>query len=206
MVQTLQASKINMRTLIDQFQLQAVTEEQFFSEWQEDLPELSAAEEQFLDRVKQSYFNLVNYPPTLENAIKIAILGPMLSEAGFFLPPFHVQAEKSVEIMAEDEGTIVRGQIDVLLLKDEVWAAVIESKEVSFSVEAGLAQLLAYMLAAPDKQRPCYGMLTTGGTFIFTKLLHGSPPTYATSDQFDMRRRGNELYPVYAILKKLGQL
>jgi hypothetical protein len=206
MVQTLQASRINLRTLLNDFQLQEAVDGNFFPEWQADLPILSTGEQQFLDRIKQSYFNLLSYPPTLENAIQIAILGPILSEAGFFLPPFHIQAEKSVEITAEDEGTIVRGQIDVLLLRDEVWVAVIESKEASFSVEAGLAQLLAYMLAAPDKQRPCYGMLTTGGNFIFTKVQHGSPPIYATSDQFDMRRRGNELYQVYAILKKLGQL
>jgi hypothetical protein len=207
MVQTLQASKINMRVLINDFHLVEADNEDFFPEWQIDLPTLSEAERVSLDRIKANFFNLLRYPPTLEKAVQVAILGPMLSEAGFFAPPFHVEAEKSVELTADDEGTVVRGQIDFLLLREEVWVAVIESKEVSFSVEAGIAQLLAYMLAAPDRNRPCYGMVTTGGNFVFVKLIHSSPPRYAASDQFDMRKRSsNELYQVYAFLKKLGQI
>jgi hypothetical protein len=206
MVQTLQASKINMRVLIKDFHLVEAADEGFFWEWQTDLPTLSESERVSLDRVKANFFNLLRYPPTLEKAVQVAILGPMLSEAGFFSPPFHVEAEKSVEVVADNEGTIVRGQIDFLLLTEEVWVAVIESKEVSFSVEAGIAQLLAYMLAAPDRRRPCYGLVTTGGNFVFVKLIHSSPPMYAASDQFDMRKRGNELYQVYAFLKKLGQI
>jgi hypothetical protein len=206
MVQTLQASKINMRVLIKDFHLVEAVDEGFFAEWHTDLPTLTDTERVSLDRVKANFFNLLRYPPTLEKAVQVAILGPMLSEAGFFSPPFHVEAEKSVEVVADNEGTIVRGQIDFLLLREEVWVAVIESKEVSFSVEAGIAQLLAYMLAAPDRHRPCYGLVTTGGNFVFVKLVHSSPPMYAASDQFDMRKRGNELYQVYAFLKKLGQI
>jgi hypothetical protein len=204
--QTLQASKINMRVLIQDFHLVEAADEGFFAEWYTDLPTLTDTERVSLDRVKANFFNLLRYPPTLEKAVQVAILGPMLSEAGFFSPPFHVEAEKSVEVTADNEGTIVRGQIDFLLLREEVWVAVIESKEASFSVEAGIAQLLAYMLAAPDRSRPCYGLVTTGGNFVFVKLIHSSPPMYAASDQFDMRKRGNELYQVYAFLKKLGQI
>jgi hypothetical protein len=204
--QTLQASKINMRVLIKDFHLVEAADEGFFAEWHTDLPTLTDTERVSLDRVKANFFNLLRYPPTLEKAVQVAILGPMLSEAGFFSPPFHVEAEKSVEVTADNEGTIVRGQIDFLLLREEVWVAVIESKEASFSVEAGIAQLLAYMLAAPDRSRPCYGLVTTGGNFVFVKLIHSSPPMYAASDQFDMRKRGNELYQVYAFLKKLGQI
>jgi hypothetical protein len=206
MVQTLQASKINIRVLMKDFCLQESQDENFFTEWQSDLPEVLESDRRLLDRIKADFFNLLRYPPTLEKAVQIAILGPMLSEAGFFSPPFHVESEKSVEITAENEDTIVRGQIDFLLLREEVWVAVIESKEVSFSVEAGIAQLLSYMLAAPDKHQPCYGMVTTGGNFVFVKLVHSSPPMYAVSDQFDMRKHGNELYQVYAFLKKLGQI
>jgi hypothetical protein len=206
MVTTLQASKMNMRVLIKDFHLKEAADD-FFQEWQVDLPTLTDMERASLDRIQANFFNFLRYPPTLEKAVQVAILGPMLSEAGFFAPPFHVEAEKSVEVVAEDEGTIVRGQIDFLLLREEVWVAVIESKEVSFSVEAGIAQLLSYMMAAPDRSRPCYGMVTTGGNFVFVKLAHTSPPMYAASDQFDMRKRGNnELYQVYAFLKKLGQI
>jgi hypothetical protein len=49
-------------------------------------------------------------------------------------------------------------------------------------------------------------MITSGGSFIFIKLVKGNPPQYATSDIFDIRNRGNELYSVLSILKRLGQM
>ncbi|ODH01223.1 hypothetical protein A4S05_29780 [Nostoc sp. KVJ20] len=41
---------------------------------------------------------------------------------------------------------------------------------------------------------------------MFIKLLKGYPPRYATSDIFDVRNRGNELYNVLQILKRISQL
>jgi len=40
-----------------------------------------------------------------------------------------------------------------------------------FSVEAGLAQILSYMLGNPAPDQPCFGMIATGGSFIFLKLV-----------------------------------
>jgi hypothetical protein len=202
--QTLQASKINMRVLIKDFHLVEAADEAFFAEWHTDLPTLTDTERVSLDRVKANFFNLLRYPPTLDKAVQVAILMPMLAEAG--VSPVHVKAEKSVEITAEDEGAIVRGQIDFLLLREQFWIAAVESRAMAFSVESGIAQLLDCMLAASSHSKPCYGLVTTGGSFVFVKLVHSSPPMYAASDQFDMRKRGNELYQVYAFLKKLGQI
>jgi len=36
-----------------------------------------------------------------------------------------------------------------LLLNEQFWVSVIESKQVAYSVEAGLDQIIAYMLATP---------------------------------------------------------
>lgn len=66
----------------------------------------------------------------------------------------------------------------------------IESKQVAYSVEAGLDQILVYMLATPHPQKPMFGMITSGGSFIFIKVVKGEPPQYATSDIFDIRNRG----------------
>lgn len=66
----------------------------------------------------------------------------------------------------------------------------IESKQVAYSVEAGLDQILTYMLTTPHPQKPMFGMITSGGSFIFIKLVKGEPPQYATSDIFDIRNRG----------------
>jgi hypothetical protein len=82
---------------------------------------------------------------------------------------------------------------------------VIESKRVIYSVEAGLPQLLAYLIANPHKTHPSYGMLTNGSEFLFVKLLWKSKLLYGTSRLFAMRNLG-DLYEVLKILKHLCQL
>jgi hypothetical protein len=206
MVQTLQASKVDIRILIDNFGLQFVSDEQFFREWQDDLPELTTSDQAFLDRVKSGYFNLLTYPPLLEKTIQIAIVGPILFLAGFYLPPFHIKAEKSIEISAEDEGVIIRGQLDIVLIKEQFWTMIIESKEASFSLEAGLAQLLAYMMASPHPEKPGFGMIATGGSFSFVKLVRQPFPQYAISKVYELRNPGNDLYDVFRILQRISQL
>lgn len=206
MVQTLQAETITLQELIRLYGLQLVENEQFFLEWQDNLPELTDLEKQLLDQVKGGYINLRNYPPLLENTVNTAVLSPLLFIGKFYLPPFYIKLEKSVEIETEDKGTIIKGRIDFLLLNEQFWVTVIESKQVAYSVEAGLDQILAYMLASPQSQQQVFGMITSGGSFMFIKLVQGKPPQYATSDIFDIRNRGNELYQVLSILKRLSQL
>lgn len=206
MVQTIPAKDVTLQDLTTQFNLQLVRDEQFFREWHEDLPEVSDLEKQMLDRVQAGYFNLLNYSPLLENAIKLAVLSPILYLADFYLYPFHIKSEQSVQITAEDEGTIVEGKIDVLVLRERLWVMVIESKKASFSVVAGLAQILAYMLANPDSEKPSFGMITTGGSFVFIKLVKGETPRYATSKVFELLNPGNDLYSVLSILKRLSQI
>jgi hypothetical protein len=206
MVDILQAQAVNLRDLIDKFGIQLVEDEQFFREWQDDLPELTDLDKQLLDKVKAGYINLRNYPPLLENVIRMAVLDPMLFIGDFYLAPFYVKAEKSVEIIAEDEGTIIRGKIDTLILKDQFWVMVIESKKGHFSIEAGLAQILAYMLGNPHPDRPNYGLISAGGTFIFIKLVKAEGLLYSTSNIFGIRNRSNDLYTVLKIMKRLSQL
>jgi len=180
---------------------------EFFSEWQDNLPEISDIEKQMLDKLKRGYFNLLKHPPLLENAIRMAIIAPLLFLADFYLFPFHIKAEKSVDISTEDQGLIVEGRLDVLVLKQHLWVAVIESKRAAYSIEAGLSQMLAYMLANPHPEQPSFGMISNGGSFLFIKLIQGQIPQYATSSQFDLRRKpGNDLYSVLSILKRLGEL
>lgn len=205
MVQTIQAKNVNLRDLITKFGIQLVQDEQFFQEWQDELPEVADIEKQLLDQVKAGYFNLLNYPPLLENAIKMAVLSPLLWLGNFYLS-LHIKSEKSVDISEEDEGVIVEGRLDVLVLKDQLWVMVIESKKASFSIEAGLAQILAYMLTNPNPEQPSFGMITTGGSFIFVKLVKEATPRYATSNVFELRNQGNDLYKVLSILKHLGQV
>jgi len=206
MTKTMNARDVTLHDLRSKFGLQFVQDLQFFPEWQADLPEISLTDKQQLDRVKAGYFNLIEYPPMLENTVKMAVLAPLLHLAGFYLPPFHIKSEQSIRVSAVDEDLIIEGKIDVLVLAEQLWVMVIESKRATFSIEAGLAQLLAYMLASPQQELPTFGMIATGGSFIFVKLLKNKPPQYSSSRIFEQRNPGNDLYSVLAILKKLAQL
>ena len=136
----------------------------------------------------------------------MAVLDPILFIGDFYLSPFYVKSEESINIISEDEGVIVKGKIDTLVLKDQLWVMVIESKKAAFSIEEGLAQILAYMLGNPNLEQPSFGMIATGGSFAFIKLVKGEIPQYAVSKGFLTRNPGNELYDVLKILKRLCQL
>lgn len=206
MVQTLTVNTITLHDLIEKFGLQFTEDDQFFREWQDDLPKITEAEKQRLDRVKASYSNLLEDPPLLENTVKMVVLSPLLDLAGFYLPPFRIRSEQSIEISLEDEGILIKGQIDVLAICNQFWVVVIESKQSAFSLEAGRSQLLTYMLASPHPEQPVYGLVLNGSSFRFFKLLKGETSKYTVSKIFDLFNPGNDLYTVLSVLKRLAQL
>ncbi|MBN3923900.1 restriction endonuclease subunit R [Nostoc sp. NMS4] len=206
MTQTIQAKVIDLRYLIDTFGIQLVVDDLFFREWQEDLSEINDLDKQLLDKVKMGYLNLLNYPPLLEDVVRMAVVDPLLFIGDFYLAPFYVKSEESIDIAVPDEDVIIKGRIDTLVLKEQLWVMIIESKRASFSVEQGLAQIIAYLLGNSDTDKPSFGMIATGSEFIFVKLVKGNPPCYALSKGFLMRNPGNELYDVLRILKRLTQL
>ncbi|BAZ29885.1 type I restriction enzyme R protein N terminus [Cylindrospermum sp. NIES-4074] len=170
MTQTIQAKDINLRYLIDNFNIELVLDNQFFREWQEDLPEITDLDKQLLDKVKTGYFNLLNYPPLLEDVVRMAIVDPILFIGDFYLAPFYVKSEEPIDIAVPDEDVIIKGRMDTLVLQNRLWVMIIESKKASFSIEEGLAQILAYMLGNPYVDQPSFGMIATGSEFIFVKL------------------------------------
>jgi hypothetical protein len=206
---TTQARNVTLLDLETEFNLQLVSDEQFFREWQDNLPELTAAEKYQLDRVQNNFSNLLHYPPLLENTVKMVVLARLLDLADFYLSPFHIKSEPSIRLESEDEGITITGEIDVLVLFKKLWILVIEAKKVDYSLEAARSQLLAYMLAAPDLSKPVFGLMTNGVDFRFIKLVQMSQnqnPQYAMSRAFNLFNSGNDLYPVLNILKQLGQI
>jgi hypothetical protein len=170
MVQTLAIERLTIYGLEQRFGLQEVADGSFFSEWQGDLPALSSAEQERLARVEAAYANLERRS-LLENTVKLAVVAPLLDLAGLFLPPFYVTTEKSVEITALTDELTLKGRLDVLVLKDQLWVLVIESKRAEFSLKVGIPQVLGYMLAAPESPLPLYGLVTNGSSFVFLKLV-----------------------------------
>ncbi len=204
MVQTIAANKVTLYDLEQQFKLQRTEDRLFFPEWQTDLPELTEDEQQRLKRVQAIVANL-EQRSVLENTVKLAVVAPLLDLSGLFLPPFYVSTEDSVEIEATDEAIVVRGRIDILVLKDQLWVLVIESKRAEFSPKVGIPQVLSYMLAAPQRHCPLYGLVTNGTDFVFLKLLVQEIPRYARSRQFVLEQ-DHDLEQVLQILKRLAEV
>ncbi|MEH2098953.1 MAG: type I restriction endonuclease [Nostoc sp.] len=205
MVEVIQAHNVSLAYLEARFGLQQTEGEDFFIEWFETLPEITDIEKQYLDRVKTNFMRLVKHPPILENAVKMVVLSPLLDLAGFYREPFFLTTEESLEIVLEDEEEIIRGRIDVLVIKEKLWLLVIESKRASFSILAAIPQALAYMLGNHNPDKPVFGCVTNGEDFQFIKLIKQDKPKYALSDKFTLSKRENELYQVLRILRKLSQ-
>ena len=203
MTQSIQAKTLTLLDVEKIFNFQLCEDEQFFREWIDDLPEIADEEKRSLDKLKAGYINSVKYA-MLEDTVKMVVLAPLLFLADFYLTPFHIEAEKSVELTIEDEDTIVRGSIDVLLLLQSFWVVAIEAKRAQYSVEAGLPQLLFYMLNDPSPEQVTFGLLTNGSSFRFIKMTKGETPQYGVSQLFDIANPGNELYEVFRILKRLA--
>ncbi len=180
----------------------------FFIEWLIDsntpIAPIGEDDRRRLDQVRRNYLYQSEDGPLLAETIKLVILSPILELAGFYQAPYKFRAEVSVEIQTVGEqDDILQGRIDGLVLLDRLWVVLIEAKKTIFDLELALPQTLAYMAAMPDRDRPMFGMITNGSSYLFVKLLERN---YAVSDLFGTRsQHRNNLYEVLQILKMLGQ-
>ncbi|MBD2412337.1 type I restriction endonuclease subunit R [Nostoc calcicola FACHB-389] len=205
MVQIIQARDTSLYELEEKFGLQLVTNTEFFTEWTNDLSSLNDAEKLSLERVKSNYLNLTQRRPMSEEAVKMVVLSPLLDLAGFYQPPFEIATEKSIDIAAEDESIILKGNIDVLVIQKRLWVLVIESKSTKFDVLAALPQALAYMLDTPNIEKPTFGLLVNGREFVFVKLVQQEKPKYARSYALSIERDA-EFQQILSVLKRISQL
>lgn len=203
MTQSIAIEKVTLFDLEQQFNLVLVSDPSFFSEWQHNLPELTTTECERLQRVEAAYTNLERRS-LLENTVKLAILSPLLDLAGFFLPPFYIETEKNVEIVAEQDELQLRGRIDILVLMKQLWLLVIESKRAAFSLKVGIPQALSYMLAAPKVIPSTFGLVTNGSSFVFLKMVKTDTTIqYAKSKEFILGQ-DNGLELTLRIMKQLA--
>lgn len=204
MTQTLAIEKVSLYELERKLGLQLERDPNFFREWQDDLPSLTSFEKARLERIIAISANLERRS-VLENTVKMAIVSPLLDLAGFFLPPFYVDTETTVKISAEEAGIQLRGRIDVLVLIEQIWVLVIESKRAGFSLKVGLPQALSYMIASPQSHQPVFGLVTNGSSFVFLKLVQQDVPKYAKSKEFILDQ-DDGLALTFQILKKLAAI
>lgn len=207
MVQTLAISKAitSMAELRERFNLTPANNDQFFTEWFQDLPETNE-EKASLDKVKHRFSRHRDRGELAEGTVNLLVVSPLIELAGFYDEPFLIKTEPQVEILLEDRDEILRGRIDTLVIQERLWVLVVESKR-SISFEAAIPQALAYMMANPNSEKPVYGMVTDGSLFMFIKLLKQDPPQYDFSDTFSLLLlRQNKLYDILRVLKQISSL
>ena len=183
-----------------------IEDEQFFSEWCEELPNLTETEKENLDVLRRRYIYHRADGNLLEGTVMLLLVSPLLALAGFYDSPFRIKAEESVNLLVDDGEEILRGRIDVLVLQNRLWVMVLESKKTSLSVFTALPQALAYLMANPNPNLPVFGMVTNGDDILFIKVVQGNKPQYDLSRVFAPFTSAKELYIVLQILKKFGQL
>jgi hypothetical protein len=201
----IQASDVTLYEVEKRFGLQSIQDEAFFQTWLNEAPELTKEERHRLDRVKQQYLYLEKRP-VLEEIVKMVVLSPLLDLAGFYDPPFFVTAEEAISLEDDVNGDIIRGKIDILVLQDKFWFAVIETKRPNADVMISRPQILTYMMASHHFDRPIFGLMTNGREAVFIQLKQQPTLQYSLSKSFSLSNPGNEFYEVLRGLKVVGQM
>ncbi len=194
-----------MAAIQQRFGLVPSQDPQFFSEWSDDLPVLTLAETDSLDQIKSRFDRHRDRGTLAEGTINQLLISPLLTLSGLYDDPFFVSTEPSVEIELDDRDEILRGRIDTLVVQQQFWALVIESKStIAFSI--ALPQVMTYMMANPNPEVPVYGLITNGDEFMFIKMLTQGLPQYDLSNVFSLLiPRRNQLYDILQILKQIRQ-
>lgn len=128
MIQTLAISKAitTMAQLRENFNLTPTNNDQFFTEWFQDLPELTDEEKAFLDKIRHRFSPHRDRGELAEGTVNMLLVSHLLELAGFFDEPFFITTEPQVEIQLEDRDEILRGRIDTLVIHQRLWMLVVE--------------------------------------------------------------------------------
>ncbi|MBD2206278.1 type I restriction endonuclease subunit R [Calothrix sp. FACHB-1219] len=185
------------------FNLTRNESEEFFTEWVTELPEITESEKASLDVLRRRYLYHRGEGDLLEGTVMLLVVSPLLALAGFYDPPFKIQAEASVELVLNDGEEILRGRIDVLVLQNQFWVVVLESKKTTLSAWSAIPQALAYLMANPHPDKPVFGMVTNGDDVLFIKLTQNPTPQYDLSRVFALFTSNRELYAILQILKRI---
>ena len=208
MVQTKPISKTitSLLDLRERFNLNPTNNEQFSPEFTQELPELTNSEIATLDQIRNRFIRHRERGSLAEGTINHLVISPLLTLAGLYDEPFFVTTEPEVELLLEDRDELLRGRIDTLIIQQQFWVLVVESKStIAFSV--ALPQALTYMMGNPNPESPVYGLITNGDEFQFIKLLIHNNPQYDLSNIFSLLLpHRNQLYDIMRILKQIRQI
>ena len=192
------------------FQLQPTSNANFFPEWLGPFPDLSSREIEVCDRLRTRYQYYQAEGAITESTVNLIIIAPILELLGLYDPPHLIKGEKYIKFEIEDKDQILDGLIDILVMRDQLWLILLETKRYGFSVLQALPQTLTYMMSSvstASMDAPVsYGLITTGEDYLFVKL-DPQAREYDVSDKFTLStRRGNQLHTVIQILHHLVAL
>lgn len=190
----------------ERFHLARTEDEQFFTEWYVDLPALTDAEKAQLTELRRRYLYQRSQGHLLEGTVMLLFASPLLTLAGFYDPPFRVKAEESVQLLLQDSEEVLQGRLDVLVLKEQFWVVVLESKKTALSVWSALPQTLAYLAANPHPEKSGFALMTNGDESIFVKLTQTGDRLYNFSRSFSALASHQELQGILQGLKQLGRV
>lgn len=156
----------------------------FFLEWNTSLPNLTDAEKSGLADLRRRYLYQRSLAHLLESTVMLLFASPLLTLAGFYDPPFQLKAEESVQLTLEDSEEVLQGRLDILVLKEQFWVVVLESRKTTLSVWSALPQTLAYLMANPDADTPSFALVTNGDDSVFVKLDQVAGRRYNFSRSF----------------------
>jgi hypothetical protein len=188
------------------FNLVRTEDEAFFLEWQVNLPKISSEEQVAVNELRRRYLYQRSVRQLLEGTVTLLLASPLLTIAGFYDPPFQVRTEESIQLTLTDGEEVLQGRIDVLVLLNQLWVVVLESKKTALSVWTALPQTLAYLMANPQPEKPAFGMVTNGDDILFVKLVQTECRFYSPSRVFSPFPSSQELVYVLQVLKRIGQV
>ncbi|MEM1252956.1 MAG: type I restriction endonuclease subunit R [Cyanobacteria bacterium P01_H01_bin.21] len=157
----------NLNEAHQRLNLKPTNQTDFFSEWQGDLPALCPDEINTLDRLKSRYQYYQTDGAITESTVDFILVSPLLELLRLCAPPYKIRGEKYISIEIENGDTLLKGLIDVLVVQDNLWIVLLETKRYGFSVMQALPQTLAYLASASTSQ--AFGLITTGEDFLFVK-------------------------------------
>jgi len=151
------------------------------------LEPLTEYEQQELIQTCEDFDSYLTDGKVSEGQVKLVSVGPLLRLAGFYRSPIKMLLEEGIaDIAIEDEDTTITGRFDLLAIDKNTltttgvpfWILVIETKNSSIDVLAGLPQLLTYAYKSLEYQTSVWGLVTNGARYQFAYIQSGNPPTF----------------------------
>jgi hypothetical protein len=174
------------------------------------LEPITAFEKQEVFQIQDDFLPYLKARKVSEGQVKFLVLAPLLRLAGFYQTPLSIQLEEDIaEIVIEDEETTIKGRMDILTVNKGqdpcFWALVIESKNSTVDVFAGLPQFLTYVFKQLEHQSAVWGLVTNGRSYLFSHICQGQPLTYSLLPELSLTNP-DRLIELLQVLKAIAKL